>query len=150
MIPFPFYWHVFLVQVAILFNFLGYCGMNAEGLCVLDLYIDEEFTEHDKAEAWEADENAEAGVQVYKIYFDPRRQLERSAPRIPRGLPINVTIRELLTHQTLAEAVAWLESVPRAAPSTYILMQVCRLNTFRVFKLCTCINMLTYPFFFFK
>ena len=106
----------------------GYCGMNDAGLCVLDLYIDEKpQDDKDVADAQEDDEDEDAGLQVYKVRHDPRRRQPRtpeSLPPVSRGLPIDVTIRELLTFRDLKDAVAWLEALPRAAPSTYLLLQV--------------------------
>ena len=108
----------------------GYCGMNSAGLCVLDLYIDEDQLEgaddDDDGEGSGSDEK-DAGIQVYKVQHDPRRGESPHAVPLPQashGLPIDVTIRELLAHRDLKEAVAWLEALPRAAPSTYLFLQV--------------------------
>jgi len=105
----------------------GYCGMNSAGLCVLDLYIDEDQQDDTKGDSDLEGDPEFVGVQIYKVLDDPRRvKTPRSTPisQPSPGLPIDVTIRELLAHRSLKEAVAWLEAVPRAAPSTYLLLQV--------------------------
>ena len=93
----------------------AYCGMNSKGLCVLNLYIDEAETGNaDESTAATGDDSGGPGST---------RQIYQHAPIF--GVPINATIRELLTCQTLDAAVAFLENLPcRTEPTTYIIMQV--------------------------
>jgi hypothetical protein len=91
----------------------AYCGMNSEGLCVLNLYID--------------DDSGDGGDGV-------------GAAVTPAGVPIDAAIRELLAHRTLESAIAWIErgaadggggggggarrqQLPRTAPTTFVLVQ---------------------------
>mmetsp|Transcript_62451 Transcript_62451/g.141197 ORF Transcript_62451/g.141197 Transcript_62451/m.141197 type:complete len:499 (+) Transcript_62451:34-1530(+) len=82
----------------------AYCGMNSAGLCVLNLYLD-------------ASLNASGDPSL------ETHSPQAPTPRLPAGLPINVTIRELLRHRDLAGAVAWLESAERCSPAAYLLLQ---------------------------
>ena len=79
----------------------AYCGLNGAGLCVMNLFL---------ADKGEDSQSADSPSEAASILG-------------PRGLPIDVTIRELLTHTTIEGAVRWLESIPRAAPSAYMLIQ---------------------------
>jgi hypothetical protein len=84
----------------------AYCGMNSSGLSVLCLYIDNPSTSTNEIAA-DDDEGA----------------LKEDTVKVGRGLPIDVTIRELLTHHTIADAICWLQKVPRIAPTTYLILQ---------------------------
>ena len=64
-----------------------------------------------------------AGLCVLNLYIDQHSPQAPEEPTRP-GVPINVAIRELLTHRTVEEASAWVEGLPRTAyPTTYLMMQ---------------------------
>jgi hypothetical protein len=94
----------------------AYCGMNSEGLCVLNLYLPDE-----GGGGGDNDASIDEGVGDHDGAHDSSES--QCSPLGSPGLPIDVIIRELLTFGTAQEAVAWLEAVPRASASTYLLLQ---------------------------
>lgn len=57
-----------------------------------------------------------AGLAVMNLYIDDGLRNES-------GVPIDVALREVLSYRDITEAVAYLESLPRMAPTTFMLMQ---------------------------
>mgnify|MGYP002631933072 CR=1 FL=1 len=95
----------------------AYCGLNGAGLCVMNLFLSDKSEDGSDGESGHG-ESADSPTDASSGGL-----LAGSNLLGPRGLPINVTIRELLTHTTIEGAVRWLESIPRAASSTYMLLQ---------------------------
>lgn len=111
----------------------AYCGMNSSGLCVLNLYIDSP----------KEDNEEEEDKETQNIYKNKSRNDRINTNNKSSGyLPIDVTIRELLTHHNITQALDWLQQTPRMVPTTYLILHGSTIACVEICKnrMVTCIS----------